>query len=294
MTGFIKQLESFSRKVSSGKKILCIALTVFFQTPLSVQAQNHELFNSDELPITLVENLDIYLVIGQSNMAGRAKIREEDKDPVVHAYLFTGDTYKPWVMATNPINRHSTVRKNIEMQRMGPAYSFAKSMVRARPNNEIGLVANSKGGTKIVQWLPGTELYEAAVKQTHKALKYGKLKGIIWHQGEGDCDQLRVNMYLGRLEILINALREEFNHPTLPFVAGQLFEVEKRHAFNTMLLDLPGFIRYTGVATSEGTKTEDGTHFDSESAILSGERFADEMLKLIENSDAFMDKKRKK
>jgi hypothetical protein len=289
------QLIPYFRRLLVGNKVLGFALLCYLLLmPYLIQAQTNELFNSDSLPESVPENLDIYLVIGQSNMAGRAKIREEDKAHVAHAYLFTGDTYKPWVLATNPLNRHSTVRKNIEMQRLGPAYSFAKNIVKARPNNEIGLVANSRGGTKIVQWLPGTELYEAAVNQMHKALKYGKLKGVIWLQGSGDVDPLRVNMYLGRLEVLVNALREEFNDPTLPFVAGQLFEVEKRHAFNTMLLDLPGFIRYSGVVTSDGTQSQDGTHFDSESAILIGERFAKEMLILIDEVDAFADKKRKK
>jgi hypothetical protein len=94
-------------------------------------------------------------------------------------------------------------------------------------------------------------------------------------------DSLRVDMYLGRLEILINAIREEFNAPVLPFVAGQVFDVEKRREFNEMLLKLPQFIRHTGVATSEGATSFDGTHFDSESAIIIGERFSDELVKLL-------------
>src|SRR5689334_5595211 len=46
------------------------------------------------------EKLDVYLLIGQSNMAGRAPIEEEDKAPVEHAYVLNGsDTWEP---ATNP------------------------------------------------------------------------------------------------------------------------------------------------------------------------------------------------
>ena len=237
---------------------------------------------TDNVPEKELKNLDIYLVIGQSNMAGRAQIREEDQDEIKNTYLFTGNEDPAWVKATNPINRYSTVRKSMDMQRLSLAYSFAQSIIKARPENEIGLVANAKGGTKIVQWLPGTELYEAAIKQTKKAIAYGTLKGIIWHQGEGDCDPLRIDMYLGRLEVLINAIREEFDDQTIPFIAGQLFENEKRKPFNDMLLELPKFIRNSGVATSEGTKAFDGTHYDSKSAILLGRRYADEILKFIE------------
>lgn len=256
-----------------------ILLLVIFQIQLSAMAQV-EIFEEDEISNKIQENLEIYLVIGQSNMAGRAEIRTIDTSPIENTYLFTGNEISPWVVANNPLNRYSSVRKNIKMQQLGPSYAFARSMASENKGHDIGLVVNAKGGTKIVQWLPGTALYNEAVKQTHKALKYGKLKGIIWHQGEGDCDPIRVDMYLGRLEILINALREEFNDPSIPFVAGQLYENENRHPFNEMILQLPDFIRHTGVVTSEGTSTKDGTHFNSESVILMGNRYALEMKKI--------------
>ncbi len=239
-----------------------------------------EIFEGDEVSNQIQGNLDIYLVIGQSNMAGRAVIRAIDTSYIEKTHLFTGNELSPWVFANNPLNRYSSVRKNIRMQRMGPSYAFARSMAAENKDYEIGLVVNAKGGTKIVQWLPGTALYQEVIIQAHEALKYGKLKGIIWHQGEGDRDPIRVDMYLGRLEILINALREEFGDPTIPFIAGQLYENESRHAFNKMILYLPDFIRNTGIVISEGTNTKDGTHFDSESAILMGNRYAIEMKKI--------------
>lgn len=258
---------------------LFLLILCFFQLFQNVRAQE-DVFKNEIIPDETKENLDIYLVIGQSNMAGRGIIRQEDSISIKGCYLFTGEHILPWVVATNPLNRYSSVRKNIRMQRLSPAFSFAQSITKENPEKEIGLVMNAKGGTKIVQWLPGTELYDEAIKQTHKALKYGKLKGVIWHQGEGDCDPLRVDMYLGRLEILINAIREEFDDLTIPFVAGQLFENERRHAFNEMILKLPGFIKNSGVVNSEGTSVIDGTHFDSESAIVMGDRYAIEMKKV--------------
>ncbi|MBI1343311.1 MAG: sialate O-acetylesterase [Terrimonas sp.] len=239
-----------------------------------------EILETDRVPAQMPHELDIYLVIGQSNMSGRARIREEDSAVIHHAFLFTGNEKTPWVMATNPLNRYSSVRKELKMQKLGPAYAFAESMVANRKGNEIGLVVNARGGTQIVQWLPGTTLYREAVRQTQKALQYGKLKGVIWHQGEGDCDSIRVGLYLGRLEMIINGIRETFDDPNLPFIAGQLFETDERHGFNQMILQLPGFIQHTGVALSTGTRTMEGTHFDSESAMLLGQRYAGEMKKI--------------
>jgi hypothetical protein len=255
-----------------------LPLLLLFQIHQFAIAQ--DLFETDKIPVQNPKNLDIYLVIGQSNMAGRATIRDEDKLSIEHAYLFTGSETTPWVGATNPLNRYSSARKAISMQRLSPAYAFARSIAAAETGNEIGLVMNAKGGTKIVQWLPGSELYLSAIKRTHDALKHGVLKGVIWHQGEADCDPIRVNMYLGRLEIIINALREEFDNETLPFVAGQLFENESRHVFNQMILQLPDFIINTGVAISDGTSVSDGTHFDSKSAIILGDRYAKEMKRI--------------
>lgn len=259
--------------------LLVNALILLFQIYQPATAQV-AIFETDSLPNQVAENLDIYLVIGQSNMAGRATIREKDTAPLADTYLFTGDEATPFVVATNPLNRYSTVRKIMSMQRLGPSFAFAQSMAAEQLDHSMGLVVNAKGGTKIVQWLPGTELYEEAISQTHKALKYGTLRGVIWHQGEGDCHPIRVDMYLGRLEILISAIREEFDDPNLPFIAGQLYDNENRHAFNEMLLQLPDFIKYTGVVMSAGTNTADGTHFDSESAIIMGNRYAAEMKKI--------------
>ena len=45
------------------------------------------------------ENLDIYLLIGQSNMAGRAKIAGNDTDTLKNVFLYTGIPGKEWEKA---------------------------------------------------------------------------------------------------------------------------------------------------------------------------------------------------
>lgn len=240
---------------------------------------------TDSLPDKELIDLDIYLVIGQSNMAGRASIQENQKDPIPGAYVFAGHEEAPWVKATNPLNRYSTVRKQMSMQRLSPAYSFTQTMIESNPAREIGLIVNAKGGTSIVQWLPGAKLYEEAVAQAKEALKYGKLKGIIWHQGESDADSLRTSMYLARIEVVINALREEFDDPTLPFIAGQVYTTERTQAFNKMLKQLPHFIKNTALVTSEGTSVFDTVHFDPQSILILGERYAEAMLELQDKDD---------
>ena len=227
-----------------------------------------------------LDNLDIYLMIGQSNMAGRAEIELPDLDTLSGVFLFNGMKDDPWEKAANPLNKYSSIRKEISMQKLSPAYTFARDMAESSAGRQIGLVVNARGGTSISLWEPGSEYYREAVSRTKEAMKYGVLKGISWHQGESDA--LEYEGYTSKIVALIKALREEFDMPDLPVVVGQLSEDKNsRIAFNQMITQLPAKIRKVGVVATENTSTIDDTHFDSSSQRLLGERYAREMLKLL-------------
>lgn len=225
------------------------------------------------------EEMDIYLLIGQSNMAGRGPITDDVRAPLERVFLFTGKPDNEWVPARNPLNIHSTIHRGAGMQKVGPGYGFARRMAEAQPAARIGLVVNARGGTAIAEWMPGTPFFADAVARTRQAAAHGRVRGILWHQGEGDIG--RAGTYLDSLATLIAALRQELNAPELPFVAGQLSEdVPVRKPFNTMLLALPEKVPFTAVVRSDGTRAFDRTHFDTPSQLLLGERYAEEMLKL--------------
>jgi hypothetical protein len=212
-------------------------------------------------------------------MAGRAPMKDKDKDTLKNVYLFTNDVNNQWEKAANPLNKYSTVRKKIELQKLNPAYSFAQKMA-SKSKHPIGLVVNAKGGTKIELWAPGSEFYKQAVSRTKEAMKNGKLKGILWHQGEANSSKYQ--QYMPQITTLIKALREEFNQPDLPFVAGQLSEdKEARINFNLMLLTLAQEINHVAVVSSKRTSTIDNTHFDNKSQKKMGKRYAKEMMKLL-------------
>ncbi|TXD53142.1 sialate O-acetylesterase [Polaribacter sp. IC066] len=228
---------------------------------------------------TIKKNLDIYILIGQSNMAGRANIELQDKDTLDGVFLYTGIATKIWEKAAAPLNKYSSIRKNIEMQKFNLGYTFGRDMAKMA-KNEIGLVVNAKGGTSIDLWAPNSLFYSEVVSRTKTALQYGELKGIIWHQGESDSD--KYNTYLVKLINLIEALRLDFGVSNLPFIAGQLSgDKISRNNFNEMLLELPTKIKNTAVVQSDNTSTIDSTHFDAISQRLLGERYALEMKKLI-------------
>jgi hypothetical protein len=224
-------------------------------------------------------NLRIYLLIGQSNMAGRAPVELQDLDTLERVFLYTGQDSFPWEPAANPLNKYSTIRKELNLQKLGPGYTFAKMMAADQPGKKIGLVVNARGGTSISEWMPGTKFYNEAVSRIRATMKYGELAGIIWHQGESDVKDC--NTYPAKLVQLVTALRAEFGNPELPFIAGQLSEDKpERVVFNKMITTIPDALPHSAIVMAKRLVTIDSTHFNSESQRILGERYAIEMLRL--------------
>jgi len=219
------------------------------------------------------ENLHLYLLIGQSNMAGRAEIPDDARDILDRCFLLNENN--EWEPARNPLNIHSSVRKGPGMQKLGPGYSFARRMLEQDPDISIGLIVNARGGTKIDEWLGKSKLYWGARGRTRAAMANGTLKGVLWHQGESDAG--RPDEYLEKLKTLIANLRTDFNDTNLPFIAGQ---IAKDGAINARIAKLPKTVHATSFVSSAGLTTYDNTHFDTESQLLLGERYAEAMIRL--------------
>jgi len=215
----------------------------------------------------------IYLLIGQSNMAGRAKYSDKEKEVIPNAFLLNDKN--EWTGANNPLNRFSTIRKDIKMQKMNPGYYFAKTMLSKQKDISIGLVVNAKGGSRISQWKKGSQFFKGAVSRTKAAMKTGTLKGILWHQGESDHTN---DKYLQSLETFVKDLREALGQGDVPFVAGEIKQEVK--LINDQLNKLPSVLKNTDVVSSKGLKTYDKWHFDSTSVKTFGQRYAETMLKL--------------
>ena len=78
------------------------------------------------------EPKEIILLIGQSNMAGRAEKTEQDYQVVKNAFLL--DSLNQWVPLKSPLNIYSSIRKEGSMQRFNLGYSFAQEVIA----DEIG------------------------------------------------------------------------------------------------------------------------------------------------------------
>ena len=237
-------------------------------------ADTHEPTGYDGPP----ERLHIYLLIGQSNMAGRAPITDEEKEIPPHTLLLNGENN--WEPAEHPFNRYSTIHTGLGKQRLGPGYAFVRAMREATPTITIGLVVNARGGSNINQWNQEGKFYRDSLERARAAMVTGQLRGILWHQGESNH---RDEDYLSKLATLIANFRADLDAPELPFVAGQIIDTP---LINDQIARLPETVPFTRFASADGLVTYDRWHFDTASVNLLGERYAAAMIELQKEAAA--------
>lgn len=231
-------------------------------------------------------NFHLYLLIGQSNMAGRG-VPDSMSFPNNPRILML-DSMNQWVLAKDPVHFDKPQSAGV-----GPAISFAKEMLlQVDSKIRIGLIPCAWGGSPIKVWEPGVSYlkvnypYDDAIARAKAAMQYGQLKGILWHQGESDNDSAHAAIYLPKLLQLITRLREELKQPELPFVAGELGYFLKSNFINPVLKQLPVARQYTALVSAEGlTDKGDKLHFNTDSARLLGIRYAAAMRQLSDTGN---------
>ena len=266
-------------------KIIWHFFLLLFLLSLPTHAEKQAASEPTKSPVPA--SLDLYLCIGQSNMAGRATLTPEVMDTLQNVYLLNDKGF--FEPATNPLNRYSTIRKGMSMQRLGPAYNFAKE-ISHRTKRPVGLVVNARGGSSINSWLKGSKdgYYEEAVSRIRTAIKQGGiLRAVLWHQGETDCHNPEA--YKQKLISLIKNLREDLGMPNLPVIVGQIsrWNWTGKEAgtapFNKMIKKVPSFIPNSYWVSSKGLgwyKDEKDPHFNTEAQLQLGKRYAEIVLKL--------------
>ena len=230
------------------------------------------------LPAQPPSDLQLFLLTGQSNMAGRGVIEAQDKEPIPRVYVFTKDL--EWKPAVDPLHFDKP-----EIVGVGLARSFSRELAKANPSASIGLIPCAFGGTSLEEWKPGGKLYNDAVTRARAAMKSGKLRGILWHQGEADSGkEENAKSYRERWTKVIGSLREDLNAGNVPVVVGQLgefFTGAFARTVDEQLAIIPLQVPRTAFVSSAGLKAKsDNVHFDSPSLREFGRRYAHAFLML--------------
>jgi hypothetical protein len=221
------------------------------------------------------DNLQLFLLIGQSNMAGRGTVGAQDQ--VTNPRIFMLDQNDQWVLAKDPVHFDKP-----QVAGVGLCSEFARTLAKRDESVRIGLIPCAVGGTSLEQWKPGGKLYASAVERAHVALKSGKLAGILWHQGEADSSKEKTATYADRFAAMIAQLRTDLSAEKVPVIVGELGRF--RPNFEAFNANLPAVVakvpRCALVTTEDLVHKGDQTHFDSPSLRTLGKRYADAYLKL--------------
>ncbi|HEY7117626.1 MAG TPA: sialate O-acetylesterase [Tepidisphaeraceae bacterium] len=232
------------------------------------------------------EKFHLYLLVGQSNMAGRAPVEQQDKTP--DPRVFALDQNGQWVPAVEPLHFDKP-----KIAGVGPGLAFGKAMAEADANVTIGLIPCAVGGSPLASWQPkavdeatGTTPYDTAIARARLAMKDGTLEGILWHQGESDSTEKLAPKYGNNLEQTLGRLRDELGNPRACIVVGELgkFFRDKNPWAERVNTEIRYFGRRfdrTASVSADGLVDKgDQTHFDGPSVRELGRRYAAAMLKM--------------
>jgi len=232
------------------------------------------------------KNFHLFLLAGQSNMAGRGIVEEEDL--VAHPRVFALDKEGNWKPAVAPMHFDKSVAG------VGLGKSFAVALAEEDESISIGLIPVAHGGSPISSWEVGGyhdqtkgHPYDDAIERARGAMKEGVLKGFLWHQGESDSRPERAEAYQAKLEDLIKRFRKDLKARKVPFVIGQLGRFpekpwdDSRELVDTAQKQVASESPLVGFVSSDGlTCKSDNIHFNTESLRELGRRFAKTYLEI--------------
>lgn len=226
------------------------------------------------------ESLDLFLLVGQSNMAGRGTVEPQDQIPIPRVLML--DKARIWVPAVDPMHFDKPIAG------VGLGRSFAARLAETRPGITIGLIPAAAGGSPIGTWVPGgyhdqtkSHPWDDAIERAKVAQQSGTLRAILWHQGESDATPELAPGYEARLHDLVARFRSALDDPDVPFVAGQLGRYadvpwdDPRRLVDAAHRALPTRVRRTAFVSSDGlVHGGDKVHFDTASLRELGRRYA--------------------
>lgn len=224
--------------------------------------------------------LKIFLLLGQSNMAGRGALGPGEAPPA-HPRVKALDRNDRWMPAVDPIHFDKPSAG------VGPGTSFGWTVADAIPGAVVGLVPCAVGGSSIDQWSSRDEggLYEEALRRARIALRDGELAGILWHQGESDA--ANADAYARKATALFADIRRDLGAPDVPIVVGTIGDFYRGGGpINRAIRSLSSIVPRSALVDATGLAHKgDQVHFDTPSARELGRRYARAWLDLTREPD---------
>ncbi len=232
-----------------------------------------------------------FLLIGQSNMAGRGFAADAKPIDTSHIKVQRNGRWWPFFRPVNP----DRVTAGVSL-----AESFAESYAE-KFGVDVGLIPCADGGTRIDQWKRGSLLYDNALYSIRLAERTSTVAGILWHQGEADCSDALAAEYEPKLIEFIKNIKEDTGLHDVPFLLGGLGDylvnyppkgifknypiINKAMKTAAETLPMTGF-----VSAKDLSPNPDNLHFSAPSLYEFGHRYFEQFLLLRDENKVFTEK----
>ena len=228
------------------------------------------------------ENIWVFIMAGQSNMAGRGIV--EPEDTLADKRILSINREGQVIIAKEPLHFYEPDRTGLDC-----GLSFAKTLIKKIPDNIfILMIPTAVGGSAISQWLDDVlyrdvKLYSNFLDKVETGKQNGIIKGILWHQGESDANEKDIPQYKQRLGLLFSKFRMAVGNNELPVLIGELgsfsedpenFSLINKAIYEYAVEDKNCHVIKTKDLKDKGNRL----HFDSKAQRTMGKRFAKKYL----------------
>ena len=182
--------------------------------------------------------IKIFICAGQSNVVGwgdSTKLPDDLRKGNERALKFEGGKWQP--LRPHEPAFGGQKRFGLTEFHFGPEIAFGQEMAKAWPDETIGIIKFSIGGTSVLAWKPNWSkedadrvgqgrfgsLYKKLMEKVDQASEARDIEimGFLWLQGGGDTKNADVaKEYLDNLKSVVAAVRKDTGIADLPFVYG--------------------------------------------------------------------------
>ncbi len=232
------------------------------------------------------ENIWVFLMAGQSNMAGRGTV--EAQDTVSHPRILTIDSLGNWKLAVEPLHFYEPNLVGLDC-----GLSFGKKLIESVPDSvTIALIPTAVGGSAISQWINDENYRNVSLLSNFKekvkiAQTKGIVKDILWHQGESDAYPDLTEKYATNMNTLFSTFRTIIGDQNLPIIVGELGPFfPDQNSWDLLNAEIQKYVASDPntylIRTRDLNHKGDSLHFDSPSLRMLGQRYAKNFTKLIQ------------
>ena len=237
--------------------------------------------------------IDVLLVAGQSNAAGRADAAGLVSDPAD-----AGVEYFHHVTAASGAEFDSGggfVPLTAVNGAFGPEFGLARALKNDHAVTDLAIIKRARGATNLFEdWSPTGAMYDPFIADCTTALNLitargdtFKIIGLAWHQGERDSAvgrsgaqyQADLHAFLGNVRSDLHAAFPEAGLENLKVAIGEVSSKPEISAAQQVVAGLDGGADFV---STDDLNLFDGLHFDAPGQLVMGDRMAASLINLRE------------